>query len=467
MLFSFKKPQTELNCSVGNLLRTSLPMIVSILSSTLMYLLDRVFLANYSFIDMNAASAAHQALEMYFLPLISFATISEVFVGQFNGGKQYEKTSVPIIQITLFLSLIWLIVLPISLYTSKAVIPQQLYKEGFPYFLYGMLMLPFIILFSALSAFFVGTRRPQIVLVCALVENLVNILFDVILIFGVEGYIKPMGAKGAAIASLIAIFVGSLLLLIYYFSATISKTYSTRKILLDKKILRKNIFLGMPYAFCEFIEMTMWVILLNFLAKVSMDSVTVQNVCVTVWIFLAFLTDGFQKGVIALASNCIGGGKEHLIKKLIRSMGKVTLWFAVLSSIPFVFFVEEILKYVFCITQENLLETFKISLFLLWIVQVLLLITNSCLAGILSAGGDTKYVTFVKLFSITFTLAIPIYIFYMIGELTVITSWWLSILQQLVNCSAFYYRYSSHKWNHNLVNKVSEIIVPNRVIFRK
>lgn len=55
--------------------------------------------------------------------------------------------------------------------------------------------------FMALSAFFIGQGKVKLIMIVSLVGNLVNMLLDYLLIFGVEGYWSPLGAVGAAWAT--------------------------------------------------------------------------------------------------------------------------------------------------------------------------------------------------------------------------------------------------------------------------
>lgn len=94
--------QTRIDCSVANLLSVSLPVILSMLSGTLMQVLDRAMLSHFSSHAMDGATFASQLLDLFLLPMLSFATVSEVFVGQLNGARQFKRTSTPVVQMALF-----------------------------------------------------------------------------------------------------------------------------------------------------------------------------------------------------------------------------------------------------------------------------------------------------------------------------------------------------------------------------
>jgi MATE family multidrug resistance protein len=248
MLFG-KRTQTELSCSVESLLAASLPMIISLLSGTLMHLSDRAMLAYYSLTAMNAAALAQQAGNIILFPLLCFATISEVFVGQFNGAKLFHKTSLPILQNILFLMLCCAWVCPLAYKHCHWVISPALYADGAPYFAVAMFIIPFTLIHSSFSSFFIGTRRPNIILYSVLIANIMNIGLDWLFIFGFGDIIPAMGARGAAIATLISTIVSAIILLYCFLSKYNAMHYNTRRISFDKHLLKKNIFLGLPFSF--------------------------------------------------------------------------------------------------------------------------------------------------------------------------------------------------------------------------
>ncbi|GHS93858.1 MATE family efflux transporter [Alphaproteobacteria bacterium] len=425
-------------------------MALSALSSTLMYFMDRVFLSHYSVEAMNGAAYAHQIVDLFFLPLMAFATMSEVFVGQYNGARAFSKAATPVFQIILFTVSIWAVLFPISLCYCDRWIPPSLLSEGGPYFVIGMILLPIYIIFAACSAFFVGTRRPRLILMGVLVGSLINGVLDWIFIFG-KGPFPAMGAQGAALASLCASFVTSGILLAFFLNRHNSKNYQTRRLHMDLSMLKKNISLGFPFALSELIEMGIWVLCLYFLEKVSKDAVTIQNVSIALWVFFTFALEGFQKGVMALASNCLGAQKEQFIPRLIRSMSLISVFFALFTTGPLLFFPESTLYYAFGITDASLYVEFKKVFMLMWCEMNILLMMYSCFAGILNSGGDTKFVMMSKVFSIFLFFGLPLIFIIHAGRLNSQTCWILTLCQAIFNGFLVHGRYRSGKWKHNLM----------------
>eukprot|EP01037_Dinobryon_pediforme_P015386 gene15386-15527_t len=73
----------------------SLPLMLTTLSANMMFLLDRLILVRYSIEAMNAVAVAAMSCAIFQFGGVAIASIAEVFVGQYNGAGQHEKTSQP------------------------------------------------------------------------------------------------------------------------------------------------------------------------------------------------------------------------------------------------------------------------------------------------------------------------------------------------------------------------------------
>ncbi len=80
----------------------SFPLMLSFLSNYLMLFFDRLIIANYSLEAMNAITASSLFCMIFQYGAIGIASIAEVFVGQYNGSKQYSKVAMPVWQMIWF-----------------------------------------------------------------------------------------------------------------------------------------------------------------------------------------------------------------------------------------------------------------------------------------------------------------------------------------------------------------------------
>ena len=95
--------KTEIiDSSIKSILRVTIPVILSTVSISLMFLIDRFFLAGYSVDAMNAACISGNFVAMLSLFFIGITGAAGVFVGQYNGARQYNMLAVPVWQMIYF-----------------------------------------------------------------------------------------------------------------------------------------------------------------------------------------------------------------------------------------------------------------------------------------------------------------------------------------------------------------------------
>ena len=74
------------------------PLMISIMSGNIMFFTDRWLLSWYSLDSMNAVSVVNSIVAIFQFAPLSIASISEVFVGQFNGAGRYKEMGKPVWQ---------------------------------------------------------------------------------------------------------------------------------------------------------------------------------------------------------------------------------------------------------------------------------------------------------------------------------------------------------------------------------
>lgn len=177
------------------------PLILTAVSGSLMYFFDRVILARYSIDAMNAAASGWMACAVFQFAIFAVASITEVFVGQYNGAKRYRDLGAPVWQMLYFSLMSGVLFVLLAFFAGPWVIAERYEALGVPYFKWVMLMGMFFPMIGALSGFFVAQGKTRMVLTIAVVSNALNVALDYLFIFGVERVIPSMGIKGAAIAT--------------------------------------------------------------------------------------------------------------------------------------------------------------------------------------------------------------------------------------------------------------------------
>ena len=437
--------------SIHELWTISYPLILSILSTNIMLFLDRLILAQYDTRAMNAAVISGLLFSAFQYGTIGIASITEVFVGQYNGAKKYHKIGEPIWQGIWFSLLSCLLFFPLGIFAGNFFISSPEYLEdGVPFFRTLMLFGPAFPLVAALSSFFVGRGYVKLVMVTTILSNVLNILLDFPLIFGVGNLLPPLGATGAAIATGVAQMIQAIVLLAVFLQARNQKAYGTNQWHFKSDMFWQMLKIGTPSALSGIIEGMAWGALTQILASISEMHITIFSIADNFFVLFAFGFWGLQKGITTVSANYIGANREEVVAKTLRSGIKMVFIIMLLLTIPLYFFPEQLMELFLkhdasLILTEEILKHAKTTMIWLWLYLMFDAIAW-LISGVLTAAGDTKFVMAMNSFSAWAFSVLPTYfcVVYLGGSSTI--SWALCALYGLLNVISFFLRYKNKRW---------------------
>lgn len=444
----------EINASLKSILSVSLPLILSALSTNLLYLIDRVIIGYYSIDAMNAVSISLSFLAAISLSFSTIAGASEIYIGQSNGQKQYSKLAIPVWQMIYFSLIGFLVVFPIGYFIEYiSLLPDHCKKAGIDYQKLLIYWAPICSIKVALASFFIGQGKTKIITYIVLIGSIANALLDVLFIFGYKDIIPEMGAKGAAIATIFAEFLTIFILAFVFFNKKNILNYGTLKNLkFNKKIFYGCIKLGFPMSIGRIFELLAWYFVFVIISHVSRDLATIHGVCVGIYILFAFICEGINKSSATISSNLIGQRDLEGIKKSYKIFLKLIFILGGIISIPLIFFPESIF-YFFDMFHEDispLYSSMKV-IFSLLVLNITLEAFSSALWGILMSGGDTKYPMIANISSLWTFVVIPLSVLYYFELLnSALIIYWLTTLWCVATLILFFRRYKTLKW-YNLI----------------
>lgn len=215
-----------------HVLRIAWPLIVSNGAFTAMLFCDRMFLAWHSTTSIQAALPAGIWAFTLTSGFMAVAAYTNTFVAQFYGAGDYNSCSKATAQGVAF-SLFSIPALLILIIPGRWIIQAcghapDVTAEELSYFtiiVAGSIPIP---LNAALSSFFSGRGKTQLIMVVTILCNAVNVVLDYLLIFGKAG-LPALGIQGAAYATVIAGIISPVILLAIYFSRYTPPEFQVRK----------------------------------------------------------------------------------------------------------------------------------------------------------------------------------------------------------------------------------------------
>ncbi len=435
--------------SLRELIAVSLPLMLALMSGSLMFFLDRLLLAQFSIDAHNASTSAGMVVTFLQFPFLCTACIAEVFVGQAYGAGNHKTLAVPVWQ------MIWLSIFSVLFFVPIGIWSGDLLFSNSPYFPLEIDYFKYLIYFSpifcigtALSSFYIGRGALGFVTITVILANVINFVLAYVLIFGWGSIIPSFGISGAAIATGVAQTFQVIVLFIDFLRRKNRTMYGTGNCRFVWDEFSKCIQIGLPSSLAHSIEIFAWAIFFMMLTHVGKEHITVISVAQSIFFLFTFITEGVSKGATAIAANMIGAGKESSVWKLLSS--GVRLYLVVFFALGLVLVVNPAPLIHLFITPENAndAELFKlIASSCIWVWLFFLFDgIHWLVVGLLTAAGDTKFVLKVGSTVVWIFALLPTYVLVVHFGCRADIAWAMTALYGLVVCSIYLWRFQSEEW---------------------
>jgi len=437
--------------SLKEILFVSIPLILSLLSASVMLFADRLLLSRYSVDALNAATSSGTAAYAFIIFTMSIASISGVFVGRYHGKGKLETIGKPVWQMAWYSILLFpLCIFLAYIAPSFIFLDGSLYQQKTAYFSTLVLFTPIFCINMALSGFFTGTGKLKQVLFTHISANIVNILLDILLING-YGFIPSYGITGAAIATGISEVVAIAILSLTFFRSENRRLYGTLNYKIDIPLMLRSIQVGFPSGLALAIEVLTIFFFYQLMEKAGQENATIASLVQTMFFLIMCLSDGLSKGVAAISSNFLGAGRYNFVHKLLKSASLIQVCFYIIISCLILPSTPLIVDFFFTQREEELLvnAAFLAKAHFTYFLMTVYFLLNGLaklFSAQLTAAGDTRYLLISSIALSISTLLIPVYIAVEFFSMGVIAGWAIISFFSFSSLTVFYSRYSTKNW---------------------
>lgn len=438
--------------SIREIWSVSYPIITGLFSFGLMFFIDRLLLALYSFQALNAATNAGTALFLMLAVPASIIAIAEVFVGRSHGSGNFKNAGQSVWQ------MIWfsLMITPVIWVSGWILGPLLFYETGneileYDFFIIGLLFTPIFCVEIALGSFFIGIGQLKIVTIATLLANFINIGLDILLIFGLQHF-PSYGVKGAALATGLSQLFQVVFYAILFFNRENRFVYLTDRWKFDRVSFIESIKVGIPVGFGKFMETLAHFIFFRMMILAGGDSFTIASIVQSIYILLSCSTAGISQAVKTIVSNLIGGNQLDIIGKVLKSaLSLHFLLFLILCTILYLFgdqignlffyehgeivfnhsFISSLRWCFFCMSLFYLFDGFS------WIF-----------IGQLTAAADVKFVLYASILTNWVLYVAPVIVIVNFFAASIMNAWFVMIFFSVSNFIILSLRYFSGKWRY-------------------
>lgn len=441
-------------CSIKEIVNITLPLILNAIVMNLMFVVDRTILTSYSLDSMNAAALGGSFSVIAVFCGIGVTQTAAVFVGQYNGMREYRKIGHPVWQMIYFSLALMLVFIPIGMFCEHfGLFPEVYQKEGVAYLRPLLTFGWFPALSSSFVSFFVGRGKILPVVLVFLGGNFLNVILDLAFIFGVKGIIPEMGAAGAAYSTVVGEFFFILCFALLFFKKENRVKFGTTECKFIPKLTFDCIRIGLPVSVGKVASQIGWLVMMFCFAHASKDLATCESFAILMWMSFIVFADGCGRALTVMGANLIGKNQKRPIENLLNLFLKLNCVLLIIFAIPLLLYQEAVLQLVISINQElsPLLADLSFLMVSMWIILFLDGIYYF-ICGVLNAGGDTKFPMILEIATLWGGAVLPTFVLYYMGYLDSIRPTYVLIpITQLVNVFVIYLRYRTKRWFHKVV----------------
>jgi len=391
------------------------PTIITMTSFTIMQFVDKLMVSQVGPTEVAAQGNAGTWSFAVIATIMGVVTVVNTFVSQHLGagnpqnGPKYPWAAgwmaiiswcIIIVPFIFIMPHIFQLIHP-SPEDARLVILETQYAT------YTLMGSVFLLIGRGFSQYFFGMHMPKVVTVSTILANIVNVVANYILIFGEEGIpglvqgipgTPALGLKGAAIATMIGMFMEMIIPLAIFLGPKFNSRYATRAAWKPRIETMKSVFrLGWPGAIQWGNEIVCWALFMTvFVGRYG------TNAMAAGWIALGYLHLSFMPAVgINVAINSIvgkyiGAGKPDIAISRARVGVGIALVYMTFCALIFIIFRTELMEWFVNGTSYTLNEQEEIvRLGANMLILVALFQTVDALGiiytGALRGAGDTVW----------------------------------------------------------------------------
>lgn len=436
--------------TLRELIRLSVPMMISQGAFAIMIFTDRYFLSQISPVQMASALGGGVASFFSLSLFIGVLTYANAVVAQYFGARELYKCPRVVTQglIVTILSLPVILVITLAvgqIFAAMGHDPEQVQLEK-TYFYLLMLGSPFTLSKTCISSYFSGIGRTRIVMITDVVGMTINVPLSYVLIFGKLG-LPAMGIEGAAYGTIASNALALLLFFAFYFHREHRESFQVMaSFRFDRGILNRYIRLGLPSG----IELFLNVAAFNLFLLMFQSYGVAQGAAAAIvlnWDILSYVPMlGLNVGIISLTGRFVGAHNMHKADEVIYSGFLVGLGYSFVLAMFFITFRGQLVE-IFTAPLEEFAEIRELAGFMMIglatyaMADAVILITG----GVLRGAGDTRWLMRASV-TLHWIMLIFQYLIIEVFDFGPRISWLGFVIFILAIALVYFIRLRSNKW---------------------
>lgn len=396
-----------------NINKLAIPALIAGIAEPLLSITDTAIIGN---ISTNATeSLAAVGIVGAFISMLIWvfgqvrSAISSI-ISQYVGANQLEKVKTLPAQAIAIIILGSLFVVGISYPFAKEIFEfynasDTVLEYCIDYFKIRIFGFPFSLFVFAIFGVFRGLQNTYYPMIIALTGAVLNIILDIVFVYGIENYLPAMNIKGAAYASVIAQVIMAIMALILLLKKTTISLNISFKI--HKEIPRLLNMIGNLFIRTLALNTALY-FATSYATGYGKEYIAAYTIGINIWLLGAFMIDGYSSVGNILSGKFLGAKDYKSLIKLSAILFKYGLAVGtIMALIGFLFYNSIGLLF----TKDiAVLKHFYAVFWIVLISQPISAITF-IFDGMFKGMGEMKYLRNLLLLATSFVFLPTLFIF--------------------------------------------------------
>ena len=430
-------------------LKLSTPVILGLLGHTLVGMIDNIMVGKLDPINLAAVSLGNSYIFVAMSLGIGFSAAITPIVAEAHYEKNNEKLKTSFIN-----GFILCLFLGIFLYGSILLLkgtliyldqPQEVVRLALPYIDIVAISLIPLLLFQALKQFVDGLSKTIYPMYATVLANIINVIINYILIFGMLGFPK-LGIIGAAIGTLVSRSIMFSFLFYMLMNKEIIYDYISdlKSFVYNRFMIKKILSLGFPTSLQMFFEVGLFTSAIWLSGLLGEIPQSANQIVLNISSMTFMVASGLSVSAAIRAGNQKGLKNYKELKRISLSILLLGICFASIFSLV-IYLLRDYLPYIYIDinNQENYFENIRIvsiasKLFIIVAIFQLVDSAQVIVLGTLRGMQDVKIPTII-VFIAYWIIGFPISFILGDESLMAESGIWIGLLSGLTFSSLFLY----------------------------
>ena len=398
---------------ISDIQKLAIPALISGIAEPILSITDTIIVGNMdenATISLGAVGIVGSFISMLIWVFGQTRSVIASIIAQALGQKKLKEVKDLPAQGILIIILSSFLIILLTYFNSEGLFKiynasGNLLKFCVEYFNIRVWGLPFTLLTIGIFGIFRGLQNTYYPMIIAIVGTILNIVLDIILVYGVEGFINPMFIQGAAYASLLAQICMAFLAVILLYKKTNIKL--AVKFPFNPKIKSFMQMFGNLVIRTASLNVTLY-FCNAFATKYGDEFIAAYTIAINLWFLVAFIIDGYSSAGTILSGKLYGEKSYSVLMKFGNDLTKIGVKIGIIMCIiGFIFYYP--LGRIFNNDPVVLQEFYNVF----WIVLAMLPLCSIAFIfdGLYKGLGWMKDLRNVLLFS-TFIIFVPFVILF-------------------------------------------------------